>query len=105
MARTFWNSSDPFTGVAVSAVTSDTIDVRDAFDVMISWRTISGLTSRVTLQMYVASAGVPEVFVEGRWSNWTMAWPYRRLTCSTGIERPASVGAVAFSDSANAGKL
>ena len=71
MARMIYNSTDPFSGVAVSAVTSDTIDVRDAFDVMISWRTTSGLTSRVTLQMYVANAGVPETFVEGRWSNWT----------------------------------
>ena len=71
MARTVWNSSDPFANIAVSVVTSDVIDVRDAFDVMISWRTTSGLTSRCTLQMYVAEAGVPAVFVEGRWSNWT----------------------------------
>ncbi len=71
MARTFWSSSDPFNGVAVSAVTSDVIDVRDAFDIMISWRTTSGATSRCTLQMYVADAGTPAAFTEGRWSNWT----------------------------------
>ncbi len=71
MARTFWNSSDPFAGVTVSGVTSGVIDVRDAFDIMISWRTTSGATSRCTLQMYVADAGVPAAFVEGRWSNWT----------------------------------
>lgn len=64
---------DPFDGVSESGVTSNVIDVRDAFDHTISWRTTSGTTSINTIQISVNTfrsfnqASIPE----GSWSNWS----------------------------------
>lgn len=42
---------DPYGGIAVSAVTSQTVDLRDAIAWTMSWTTTAGTTSAHTLQV------------------------------------------------------
>ncbi len=62
---------DPFRGLAVSAVTSNLIDTRAAFDVSLSWRTTSGSSSVNTYQISNAS-GFNMSIPETTWSDWTV---------------------------------
>ncbi len=69
MARTFSVFTDPFAGLAASVVTSNVFDLRDAFDLSVSWYTTSGATSTITLQ--ISNANDMEAIAEASWSNFT----------------------------------
>lgn len=69
MARTVPAFSDPFTGVAESAKTSQVLDLRDAFDWSFSYYTTDGTVSLHTLQL--SNAVGPEDIPEASWSAWT----------------------------------
>lgn len=69
MARTVYVPINPFDGVAESAITSELIDLRDAFDWSFSYYTTSGTVSAHTLQL--SNAVGPESIAEASWSNWT----------------------------------
>ena len=62
---------DPFRGKDVSAVTSAIIDTRAAFDLTLSWRTTSGVSSVNTYQISNAS-GFNMLIPETTWSDWTV---------------------------------
>ena len=69
MARTLAVYTDPYTGVAASVITSNVVDLRDAFDLSVSWFTTSGATSTITLQ--ISNADLIESIAEASWSNFT----------------------------------
>lgn len=69
MARTVPAFSDPFANKAESAITSDILDLRDAFDWSFSYYTTSGTVSAHTLQL--SNAYDIESIAEASWSNWT----------------------------------
>lgn len=49
---------DPFANLAESTVTSNHIDLRDAFDFRLSWRTTSGSVSTFTYQVNNQAGGL-----------------------------------------------
>ncbi len=64
---------NPFLRLAESAVTSNLVDTRYAFDVTLSWRTTSGTTSITTYQISNGdglknTSSIPET----SWSDWTV---------------------------------
>ena len=69
MARTVPAHTNPFKGIAESALTSGVIDLRDAFDWSFSYYTTSGTVSQHTLQL--SNADDVENIPEASWSNWT----------------------------------
>lgn len=70
----FTAPSDPFSGLAVSVVTSQIIDLRDAFDWTLSTWTSAGTASPLTLQ--VTSDGTTSADITAAsWSNWTVFTP------------------------------
>ena len=69
MARTVHAYENPFRGVAESAITSNVIDLRDAFDWSFSYYTTSGTVSAHTLQL--SNAFDIENIAEATWSTWT----------------------------------
>lgn len=61
---------DPYSGLAVSVVTSNVIDLRDAFDWTLSTWTSAGTASPLTVQ--VTSDGTLEADITAAsWSNFT----------------------------------
>ncbi len=66
----YGHPQDPFRGLAVSALTSNVMDTRGAFDITLSWRTTSGNTSINTYQISNAS-GFNMLIPETTWSDWT----------------------------------
>jgi hypothetical protein len=61
---------DPYSGLAVSVVTSNVIDLRDAFDWTFSTWTSAGTTSPLTVQ--ISSDGTLEADIAAAsWSNFT----------------------------------
>jgi len=69
MARTVDVFVDPYTGLAESIITSNVVDLRDAFDLSVSWYTTAGAASVVTLQ--ISNADLIESIAEASWSNFT----------------------------------
>ncbi len=76
MGRTYTVYIDPFAGTdpdgnsfTSSTVTSKTINLQDAFDWSYSWRTTSGATSRVTME--ISNAKSKNSIQEKQWSLWT----------------------------------
>jgi hypothetical protein len=69
MSRNVWTYENAFQGLAESTITSNVLDLRDAFDFTISYRTTAGSVSTFTYQFSNGSnkATLPE---EG-WSDWT----------------------------------
>jgi len=70
MGRTYSVYINPYKGLASSVVTSNVINLQDAFDWSYSWRTTSGLTSRVTLEL--SNANSRDSIQEKQWSRWTV---------------------------------
>lgn len=67
---------DPYSGLAESAVTSNVVDLRDAFDARLSVRTISGTVAGITLQVSNHTGGLHGSEVaEESWSNFTSISP------------------------------
>lgn len=69
MARTVAVYADPYTGLAESVITSNIVDLRDAFDLSVSWFTTDGTVSVVTLQ--ISNDDRIESIAEASWSNFT----------------------------------
>ena len=69
MARTINVHVDPFRNLAASIVTSDVIDLRDAFDWSFSYYTTDGTVSAHTLQL--SNALDPDSIPDASWSVWT----------------------------------
>ena len=69
MGRTYSVYIDPYKGLASSVVTSNVINLSDAFDWSYSWRTTSGTTSRVTVEL--SNANSKDSILEKQWSRWT----------------------------------
>jgi hypothetical protein len=63
--------SDPYSGIAVSAVTSNLIDLRDAFDWTLSTWTSAGTTSTITVQV-TSDGTTADDITAASWSNWTV---------------------------------
>ncbi len=82
MARGYggvWNWIDPFSGVAVSALTSNVISTRYAYDLTVSYFTVSGVPSTHTWE--VSNSSINDVFhggtiPEASWSEWTSFGSY-----------------------------
>ena len=70
MSRTYSVYIDPYKGLADSVVTSNVINLTDAFDWSYSWRTTSGATSRVTVE--ISNAKSTDSIQEKQWSRWTV---------------------------------
>lgn len=68
---TYTRFRNPYNGLAESVATSLVVDTRDCFDLTVSWRTISGATSRVTYQIS-NDHGFDSALSEHMWSNWTV---------------------------------
>jgi hypothetical protein len=69
--RNAWSyEGNPYKGLAESVVTSGVIDLRDAFDYTLSYRTTAGSTSTFTFQVsnWSEASSIPET----AWSNWTV---------------------------------
>lgn len=74
MSLNFNVVTDPFSGLAVSVVTSNVLDFRDAFDATLSIWTSAGTTSPLTIQ--VTSDGTREDDITAAsWSNYTTFSP------------------------------
>jgi hypothetical protein len=74
-----WNWIDPFSGVAVSALTSNVVSTRLAFDLTVSYFTVSGTTSTLTWE--ISNSTINDVFhggtiPEASWSQWTSFGSY-----------------------------
>ena len=69
MSRTYSVYINPYKGLASSIVTSNVINMQDAFDWSYSWRTTSGTTSRVTVEL--SNANSIDSIQEKQWSEWT----------------------------------
>lgn len=64
---------NPFEGVGESALTSNVFDVRDAFDLTLSWRTTSGTASVHSYQVsnVASQASAQSATWEAHWSTVT----------------------------------
>lgn len=62
---------NPYSGLDESAITSNVLDFRDAFDGSLSWYTTSGTSSVFTLQVS-GDQGPAASVVEASWSDWTV---------------------------------
>ena len=73
-----WSWVDPFSGVAESALTSNVVSTRFAFDLTVSHFTTSGVTSWMTWEISNASAEHfrGETIPEAAWSGWTSFGSY-----------------------------
>ena len=76
MARNTSIPIEPYDGLAESAVTSNVIDLRDAFDFNISTWTSAGTASAITLQVSDWTGdGRLGAVPEASWSNYTSFTP------------------------------
>ncbi len=72
MSRQHASFQNPFRGLAESAVTSNIVDTRLAFDVTLSYRTTSGVTSVHTYQISNGDGlRNTQAIPETSWSDWT----------------------------------
>lgn len=67
---------DPYRSLAASVVTSETIDLRDAFDFTLSVHTVSATTTTASEVTYQVSNWTGKLFIDGdppeaTWSTWT----------------------------------
>ena len=69
MGRTYAVYDNPYKGLAESIITSKVLDMSDAFDWSYSWRTTSGVTSAVTMD--ISNAKSRDSIQEKQWSRWT----------------------------------
>lgn len=72
--RIYAASTSSITGSAVgSFITSQTVDMRDAFDLSLSIFTSGGTTSTITVQQsdWTGSTIIDGAVREATWSNWT----------------------------------
>jgi hypothetical protein len=66
---------NPFQGVAESATSSNVLDCRDAFDISLSFRTLSGTSSVLSYWVSNSSVNHPDLVAENSWSHWTTIIP------------------------------
>ena len=66
-----WVYENPF-DTEGTGFTSKVLDCRDAYEHTLSFRTVAGSRSTVTLQLSNAAGGVPLSIAEATWSNWTV---------------------------------
>lgn len=74
MSRNFNVPWDPYTGLAVSVVTSEIIDGRDVFDLTLSHWTSAGTASPITIQVTNSGESIAGI-AAASWSNWTTFTP------------------------------
>jgi hypothetical protein len=65
---------DPFSGLTASNVTSNVIDLRDAFDWTLSIWTSAATTSPITIQMTSDGTQIGDI-AAASWSDWTVFTP------------------------------
>lgn len=66
---------DPYSGLAVSVVTSTPIDLRDAFDWTLSAWTTGNTTASVLTIQTTSDGTMVEDIAAASWSNWTIFTP------------------------------
>jgi hypothetical protein len=73
MSASIW--VNPFAGVAESALTSNVLDCRDAFDISMSFNTTSGTSSVLTYYVSNSSVEKPGDVPQTSFSAWTTIVP------------------------------
>lgn len=73
MSASIW--VNPFSELAESVLTSNTLDCRDAFDISMSFLTTSGTSSVLTYLVSNSSVERPELVPQTSFSHWTLIVP------------------------------
>jgi hypothetical protein len=92
MSRVYNIFVNPFQGLAESITTSNVVDTRFAFDITLSWRTTSGVTSVLTYQTSNDNTNLHGTITEATWSDWTVIGTTGGFSGSSTLDPPLGYG-------------